>query len=88
MISNQFRKSVRSLNHAIATASLGASYIKLSSRGPPIIRIHGRVYHNTYVLHLNNNEYRKYGQLYIIDNEEGNKARMENNQKCRLDLLR
>jgi hypothetical protein len=85
--SKDFMKNIRSYNNALAFASFGASLQKLLGKGPSVIRICGQIYHNAYALHPNN-EQRKYGQLYIIDNEEANQTRIESNNKCSLQVLK
>ena len=63
----KFFKSIRSYNNAIAFTSFGATFDNLFSQGPSVIRICGQIYHNTYALHPNEGDLRKFSQLYIID---------------------
>lgn len=86
-LSRHFKHSIRNYNNAMAFASFGATYDKLYNKGPPIVRICGQVYHNTYSLHPTDNDSRKYGQLYIIDNEMATKNRKNNNSDCRNEIL-
>ena len=58
MDSINFRKNIRSYNNALAFASFGANFRSLSSSGPQVIRICGKIYHNVYALHPNINEAR------------------------------
>ena len=72
MDSINFRKNIRSYNNAFA--SFGANFKSLSSSGSQVIRICGKIY-NVYALHPNINEARKYGQLYVLDNEKATAQR-------------
>ena len=84
MDSINFRKNIRSYNNALAFASFGANFKSLSSSGPQVIRICGKIYHNVYALHPNINEARKYGQLYVLDNEKATAQRK--NHKSKSDI--
>ena len=75
MDSINFRKNIRSYNNALAFASFGANFGSFSSSEPQVIRICGQIYHNVYALHQNINEARKYGQLYVLDNEKATAQR-------------
>lgn len=75
----EFRKNIRSYNNSLAFASFGASSYKFLGKGPPVIKICGQIYHNTYSLHPHDETNRKYGQLYIIDSEKANQSRHQNN---------
>ena len=81
MDSINFRKNIRSYNNALAFASFGANFKSLSCSGPQIIRICGKIYHNVYALHPNINEARKYGQLYVLDNEKATAQRQNHKSK-------
>ena len=54
----------------------------MSRNGPQVIRICGQIYPNISALHPNKNEARKYGQLYVLDNEKATAQRK--NQKSNL----
>ena len=84
MDSINFQKNIRSYNNALAFASFGANFESLSSSGPQLIRICGQIYHNVYALHPNINEARKYGQLYVLDNEKATAQRK--NYKSNSDI--
>ena len=56
----------------------------MSSSGPQVIRICGKIYHNVYALDPNINEARKYGQLYVLDNEKATALRK--NHKSKSDI--
>lgn len=86
-VSKNFIKNIRSYNNALAFASFGASLQKLAGKGPSVLCICGQIYHNAFSLHPNDSQQRKYGQLYILDNEEANKSRAENNNKCTIQIL-
>ncbi|XP_058810192.1 uncharacterized protein LOC131675282 [Phymastichus coffea] len=79
--SGEFRKNIRLYNNALAFASFGANFDRLPGRGPRVIRICGQVYHNVYALHPNEDEARKYGQLYILDNEMATNERTQTAKK-------
>ena len=89
MDSINFRKNIRSYNDALAFASFGANFKSLSSSGPQVIRICGKIYHNVYALHPNINEARKYGQLYVLDNEKATAQRKnhKSNSDIKAELL-
>ena len=68
---------------------LGANFENLSRNGPQVIRICGQIYHNVYALHSNKNEARKYGQLYVLDNENARAQRKnhKSNSDIKAELL-
>ncbi|XP_051176773.1 uncharacterized protein LOC127291617 [Leptopilina boulardi] len=70
-------------------ASIGAKLEIPKGNGPYIYRVHGQVYHNTYALHPDGDDNRKYGQLYIIDTNEAVLERLKNksNKKCLSSLM-
>ena len=84
MDSINFRKNIRSYNNVLAFASFGANFKSLSSSGPQVFRICGKIYHNVYALHPNINKARKYGQLYVLDNEKATAHRK--NKKSKSDI--
>lgn len=86
--SKHFMEYIRDYNNAVAFASFGAKFIPFKNKGPQVFKICGQTYHNTYALHPNDNEIRKYSQLYIIDNEVATKSRKNSNNNCRNDILR
>ena len=61
----------------------------MSRNGPQVIRIFGQIYHNIYALHTNKNEARKYGQLYVLDNEKATAQRKnhKSNSDIKAELL-
>ena len=84
MDSINFRKNIRSYNNTLAFASFGANFQSLSSTGPQVIGICGKIYHNVYALRPNINEAQKYGQLYVLDNEKATAQRK--NCKSKSDI--
>ena len=86
--SKKFFKLIRSYNSAVAFVSFGATFDKLFSQGPSVIRICGQIYHNTYALHPNEGDLRKFSQLYIIDNVDANRMRLISHPACSEDLLK
>ena len=46
--------------------------------------IYGQIYHNVYALHPNKNKARKYGQLYVLDDEKATAQRK--NHKSNSDI--
>ena len=84
MNSINFQKNIRPYNNVLAFASFGANFENLSRNGPQVIRICGQIYHNVYALHPNKNEARKYGQLYVLDNEKATAQRK--NHKSNSDI--
>ena len=67
--SKHFRQHIRHYNNEFPFDSFEAKYYALFDRGPQIIRISGQAYHNVYSLHPSENDARKCGQLYILDDE-------------------
>ncbi|XP_043466343.1 uncharacterized protein LOC122501132 [Leptopilina heterotoma] len=69
---------------------MGAKLEIPKGRGPFVFRIHGQVYHNTYDLHPNNSESRKYGQLYILDTNQAVLERLkhDSNKKFLPSLMK
>ena len=86
--SKHFRQYIRHYNNALAFVSFEAKFDALFDRGPQVIYISGQVYHNVYSSHPNENDARKYGQLYILDNEMATQSRLQNNISCSLNLLK
>ena len=73
--------------NALAFASFGAKFKSISGKGPQVLKIGGQLYHNTYALHPNEDEIVKFGQLYVIENDEANNIRYEQNTQFSKDLL-
>ncbi|XP_046750599.1 uncharacterized protein LOC124413857 [Diprion similis] len=87
--SKNFVKNLRSYNNYLAFASFSAKLDAFRSRGPFVFRICGQTYHDTYALYPDVNESRKYGQLYIVDNEIATRVRMQHpgNSGCLPEVL-
>ncbi|XP_051156397.1 uncharacterized protein LOC127278640 [Leptopilina boulardi] len=82
-------KKVHKEKDLLPFASIGAKLEIPKGNGPYIYRVHGQVYHNTYALHPDGDDNRKYGQLYIIDTNEAVLERLKNksNKKCLSSLM-
>ncbi|KAF2346468.1 hypothetical protein FHG87_022775 [Trinorchestia longiramus] len=65
-----YRDNIRNYNAAFSFASFGADVIMPPGRGPYCFRLQSHTYHFISGFHLNNNERRKYGQVYILDSAE------------------
>ena len=66
----EYIRSYRMYFSALAFASMGAKLEVPKGNGPFVFRIHGQIYHNTYSLHPNDANKRKYDQLCIIDTNQ------------------
>ena len=89
MDSIDFQKNIRPYNHVLAFASFGANFENLSRNRSRVIRMWGQIYHNNYALHPNKNDARKYGQLYVLDNEKATAQRKnhKSNSDIKAELL-
>ena len=84
MDSINLKKHIRPYNNVLAFASFGANFENLSRNRPQVIKICEQIYHNVYALDANKNEARKYGQLYLLDNQKATAQR--NNHKTNSDI--
>ncbi|XP_051168410.1 uncharacterized protein LOC127286139 [Leptopilina boulardi] len=84
-----YKENIRRYNNSFAFASMGAKLEIPKGYGPYVFRVHGQVYHNTYALHPDDNENRKYGQLYILDTNDAVLERLKNkcNEKCLSSIM-
>ncbi|XP_051157417.1 uncharacterized protein LOC127279225 [Leptopilina boulardi] len=84
-----YKENIRCYNNSFAFASMGAKLEIPKGYGPYVFRVHGQVYHNTCALHPDDNENRKYGQLYILDTNDAVLERLKNkcNEKCLSSLM-
>ncbi|XP_046751314.1 uncharacterized protein LOC124414413 [Diprion similis] len=73
----------------VAVTKVKHVFYAFKSQGPFVFRICGQTYNNTYALHPDVNESRKYGQLYIVDNEIATRVRMQHpgNSGCLPEVL-
>jgi hypothetical protein len=86
--SKNFHENIRSINSALAFASMGANIAPPPGYGPYCFRINGQIYHRSGALHPANGDQRKFAQLYILDPEEAGNQRMQlrENAQCN-DIL-
>ena len=77
--SNHFFEYIRRYNSACGFASLGATTVPPPGRGPYCFRIHGAIYHKSGLLHPEQNESRRFGQIYILEGSGALQARLNNN---------
>ena len=80
--SNNFFDYIRRYNSACSFASLGAEAAPPPGRGPYCFRIHGAIHHRSGLLHPENNETRKFGQIYILEGDGALQARLNSNSDC------
>jgi hypothetical protein len=88
--SKNFHDNIRSINSALAFASMGANIVPPPGYGPYCFRINGQIYHRAGALHPSNGDQRKFAQLYILDPEEAGNQRMQiqENMKCNAELMK
>ena len=83
IIVENFKENIRIYNNCFAFASIASNLIKPDSIGPYCFKIQGQMYHRASSLYPNNdNERRKFGQIYILDTQQAMHDRMlmfENN---------
>ena len=87
--SQNFMDNIRSINSALAFASMGAKVAPPPGYGPYCFRIHGQIYHRSGALHPDNDDRRQFAQLYILDPDEASEQRMQMrpNSTCNRDLM-
>lgn len=85
--SEHFHENIRSINSALAFASLGANIAPPPGYGPYCFRINGQIYHRAGALHPINDDQRKFAQLYILDPDEAAKQRLLINSQFNPDLI-
>ncbi|XP_053566967.1 uncharacterized protein LOC128656828 [Bombina bombina] len=88
--SKNFMQNIRSINSALAFASMGANIAPPPGYGPYCFRINGQIYHRSGALHPENDDQRKFAQLYILSPEEAadQRAALKENSGCHIGLLR
>ncbi|UYV79082.1 hypothetical protein LAZ67_17001066 [Cordylochernes scorpioides] len=88
--SKNFMKNIRSVNSALAFASMGANLAPPPGYGPYCFRINGQIYHRSGALHPENDDQRVFAQLYILDPDEAARQRMiiSKNTGCNPDLMK
>jgi hypothetical protein len=87
--SQNFIKSIRNYNSALAFASIGAEVSHMSGPGTYCYKIQGQIYHRISAIHPNSGERPKFAQLYILDSEEALNERMNirSNTTCDRQLM-
>ncbi|XP_053152157.1 uncharacterized protein LOC128344988 [Hemicordylus capensis] len=87
--SRNFMENVRSINSALAFASMGANIVTPPGHGPYCFRIHGSICHRTGTLHPQQGQDRQFAQLYILDPTEATEKRLQNkaNTKIKPQLM-
>jgi hypothetical protein len=87
--STNFHDNIRSINSALAFASMGANIAPPPGYGPYCFRINGQIYHRSGALHPENDDQRKFAQLYILDPDEATEQRMQitENSRCHRTLM-
>ncbi|UYV72234.1 hypothetical protein LAZ67_9002265 [Cordylochernes scorpioides] len=89
-LSKNFMENIRSVNSALAFASMGANLAPPPGYGPYCFRINGQIYHRSGALHPENDDQRVFAQLYILDPDEAARQRMiiSKNSGCNPDLMK
>ena len=87
--SKNFMTNIRIYNNLLAFASFGVKLVTLPTAGLQVFFVCGQTYQNSYSLNSESEKLRKYGQLYVIDNELANNIRLQNqnSKNCSLSLL-
>ena len=81
VIRHNFTRYIRHYNGAIAFASVCADVQTMKSRGPPVYKVHGQVYHYIGPLRPSNdnpNQPLSFGELYFIDTAEAVSHQIQN----------
>lgn len=87
MHSKDFRQNIRKYNSALSFASMGTTIKTNVVNGPPVLTIHGGVYHSTQSV-VGDNEIqgnKLHNQLYMIDTEEATNERLSHNANRNLN---
>jgi len=87
--SKNFHENVRCINSSLAFASMGAKLAPPPGYGPYCFRINGQIYHRSGALHPENDDQRKFAQLYILDPEVASAQRLSlpENTNCNPILM-
>ncbi|XP_053149050.1 LOW QUALITY PROTEIN: uncharacterized protein LOC128343641 [Hemicordylus capensis] len=83
--SKNFMENVRSINSALAFASMGANIVPPPGHGPYCFRIHGTICHRAGTLHPQQGQDRQYAQLYILDPTEVAERRLHNKSNTKIN---
>ncbi|XP_053164882.1 uncharacterized protein LOC128350484 [Hemicordylus capensis] len=83
--SKNFMENVRSINSALAFASMGANIVPPPGHGPYCFRIHGTICHRAGTLHPQQGQDRQYAQLYILDPTEAAERRLHNKSNTKIN---
>ncbi|XP_051782594.1 LOW QUALITY PROTEIN: uncharacterized protein LOC127527552 [Erpetoichthys calabaricus] len=75
--SKNFMENIRSINSALAFASMGANITPPPGYGPCCFRIHGSICHRAGTLHPQQDQNRQFAQLYILDPSEAAEQGMQ-----------
>ena len=91
-VSREFRRNIRQYNNALAFASRGFSGIPFkfptTSRGPPIFKVSGQIYHTMGNVLPNKGEKPQFSQMYVYDEQHELDNRMENVQGLNRETLK
>ena len=89
-IRDNFTRFIRHYNGAIAFASVCADVQAIKSRGPPVYKVHGQIYHYIGPLRPqsdNTTQTLSFGELYFIDTAEAVSHLMQNIVDPTADIL-
>ena len=81
VIRNNFTRYIRHYNGAIAFASVCADAQTIKSRGPPVYKVHGQIYHYIGPLRPSSGNMTQplcFGELYFVDTAEAVSHQMQN----------
>uniref|UniRef100_A0AC34FHG3 ATP-dependent DNA helicase n=1 Tax=Panagrolaimus sp. ES5 TaxID=591445 RepID=A0AC34FHG3_9BILA len=82
----KFIKNSIGYNSIVAFGSISTDAIPpLATRGPPAVRLNGNFVHNASDLNPPEGKTRKFGQVYVVDLEEGEDAVEKNSKQFKLD---
>jgi len=81
--------NIRSINSALAFASMGENIAPPPGYGPYCFRINGQIYHRAGALHPTNGDQRKFAHLHILDPDEAadQRMRIRENVRCHPQLM-
>ncbi|GBN87290.1 hypothetical protein AVEN_145951-1 [Araneus ventricosus] len=84
-----FHDNIRSYNSAVSFASMGTKVVDFSGGGPYVFKVHGQIRHRTSHIQSVNGQAPQYVQLYVIDNTQATKIRVNHpaNEQFSLRIL-
>ena len=83
-LSNDFKKHIRNYNSSLAFASMSCNIESNNSRGPYVFKMHGQIYHSTYLLNVEDRP-PTYCQYYILNTAEAHANRSRQSDQYNLN---